>query len=204
MFIFGKKVVVEWRITENDSMIWRVPNSVYPEMKKIKAVSVKEFERVAFVGKGRIISVIKSGEHILSKGIQEIIWVNISPKTLPFGIAKHRKLLTKDQCEIGLSGMLTLKVGDTEGDIKKFITKIVGTKSSLGYDEIIEWLRGGPLISVFRAFLSKVTRDEFIRLERNKIADNVGSRLTNELSRHGLEIISLDITGIAYCNNKSG
>lgn len=197
MPIFGK-IVAEWQRKGIDQIIWRAPNSVYPKIGKIKAALVKEFERVAFVSKGRIISVGRSGGNPLPKGTDEIIWVDIAPKMLPFGIAKDRHLLTKDQHKIGFSGKITLRVGNTEGDIRKLLTRIVGSTFSLGYDELTKWLRGGPLISAFRGFLGKVTREDFTKIGPDKIALSVVPELTEELSKYGLELESIDITGVAY------
>jgi len=195
--IFGK-VVAEWRRTGNNQVIWRVPNSVFPKIKKIKAVLVREFERVAFVRKGSIFSVVTSGEHPLPRETHEIIWVDISPKMLPFGIAKYRHLLTKDRYEIGFSGTITLRVGDTEVDVKKFLTKIVSSKLSLSYDELMEWLREGPLGSVFRGFLGKLTREDFIKMKQYRIANSIEPELDEELLEYGLKLVSINITGVAH------
>lgn len=194
MPFFGK-ITAEWKRIEDSQVIWRVPNDTYPKIKKIKSVLVKEFERVAFISKGRIISVVGPGEHPLPKGTDEIIWVDISSKILPFGIAKYRRLVTKDGYRIGFSGTITLNVGRTESDVRKFLTKVVAGKGSFSYDELIEWLREGILISVFRDFLRSLTYDEFVRMQYVNIEYKVIPKLTKELLKYGLEIKSISILG---------
>lgn len=193
-----RKIVAEWQRRETTQTIWRIPNDVYSNIKKIKAALVKESERAAFVKKGRVILVVPSGEHPLLKETDEIVWVDVSRKSLPFGIPKYRRLLTRDQHEIGFSGKLTLKVGNTEGDIKKFLTKAVGNKSSLSYDELTKWLRDGPLVSVFRGFVGKVAYEDFVKIEPYEIAHRVVPQLADELSKYGLQLVSIDITGVAH------
>jgi len=196
MPFFGK-ITAEWKRIDDSQVIWRVPNDTYPKIKKIKSVLVKEFERVAFISKGRIVSVVGPGEYPLPKGTDEIIWVDVSPKTLPFGIAKYRRLLTKDGREIGLSGTLELVVGNTEADIRKFLAKLVADKTTLTYNELIEWLREGPLVPVFRDFLRGLTYGEILRLNYNSIEYGVIPKLTRELLKYGLELKSINVLGIS-------
>jgi uncharacterized membrane protein YqiK len=189
--------VAEWKRGDDNLMTWRIPNSVYPKVKGIKTVRVKKYERVAFVTKGDIL-VVRSGEHHIPAQTQEIIWVDVSPKMLRYGIAKCRHLLTKDNQSIGFSGTVTLKVGETESDVKKFLTKFVRHRFSLNEDELKNWLRDSLLISAFRGFLGKITHEDFLKVGREKIVYNLIPTLAEELSKYGLELLSLDITGITY------
>jgi SPFH domain / Band 7 family len=179
-------------------LVWRLPNDKYPKISRVNAIVVKEFEKAIFYKGGTMESIRSSGKHPVPKGINEIIWVDISPKQETFGIPKNHGPTTKDGHQLGLSGALTLRVnGDMEKNVAQFISRVVAANTSFTREQLVDWLREGPLVSVFRDIAKNFTYKEFIQIDREElISQQVRPRLFNELYRLGLDLISIDLTGV--------
>lgn len=194
-----KKKVVSWVHDPNKlgDIVWRIPNDAYPKVKDVNGIIVKEFERAVFFKGGTLQSVLPSGKHLIPKDVDEVVWVDTSPKPHPYGIPNYRGPITMDNFQIGFSGTITLRVnGDREEDVAKFLTRITAGRQCFTCEQLVDWLREGPLTSVFRDTVNKFTHEQFMRLEREEIISHVKAKLVTELSRYGLELISIDITGV--------
>lgn len=196
---FRKKVVSWERDPSTPSeLIWRIPNEKFPKISGVSAVIVKEFEKAILYKGGMMQSVCSSGKHLIPNGINEVIWVDISPRQEAFGIPKNHGPITKDGCQIGLSGAITLRVnGDMEKNVAQFISRVVASNQSFTREQLVDWLRDGPLVSVFRDMARNMTYKEFLLIDREElVSQQVRPRLFNELYRLGLDLLSIDLTGI--------
>lgn len=198
MLPFKKKVTVGWiRDSSNSSqLVWRIPNEKFPKISRAGEVVVKEFEKAIFFKGGSMEGIWSPGKHQIPKEVDEVIWVDISPKQQPFGIPKYNGPITKDGYQMGLSGAITLRVnGDLEKNVAQFLSRLVAGSNTYNRDQLADWLREGPLVSVFRDVAKKLTYQEFMQMNREELLNHeVRPRLYNELYRYGLDLISIDLT----------
>jgi hypothetical protein len=156
------------------------------------------------VKNGAFQNVLSSGKHPVPKDIDEIVWVDVSPKTQPFGIPVFNGPITQDNFQIGLSGTVAFRVAFTKEDVKTFLLEMVGGNRSFDAVQVVDWLRRGPLASVLRDILKNRTLDEFRRLDRENFVNlDLRPRLVYELSKYGIELISMDVTGMTWQNLNS-
>jgi hypothetical protein len=74
---------------------------------------------------------------------------------------------------------------------------VVAANTSFTREQLVDWLREGPLVSVFRDIAKNFTYKELLRIDREElISQQVRPRLFNELYRLGLDLISIDLTGV--------
>lgn len=195
-----KKISVEWiRDVENArDLIWRIPNENFPRISEIKEIIIKEYERGVFISSGIIKHYLTPGKHPVPSDISEVIWVDVSPKTYPFGIPKSSNtLITVDGKNIGVSGTITLKVKSDETGVRLFLTKIIAGQENYSCDQLVNWLRQGVLASTFHDIVSKMKSDEFARISRSELNDRLLARLSEELLKYGIEASSIHVLGVA-------
>jgi uncharacterized membrane protein YqiK len=198
MFI-SKKLVISWERSscKNQDIVWGVPNERFPKLENVKEVIVKEHERAVLFASGVITKILTPGNHQISKGITDIVWVDVSPKTCPFGICKDSNLLlTNDGKRIGISGFINLKVREDEGSIRLFFKRVVAGQKTFNCDQLVEWLLKGLLSSVFHDIIGKFSSAEISKTNMARFGDLVLAGISEELSNYGLEASSIHIVGI--------
>ncbi|MBL7169148.1 SPFH domain-containing protein [Candidatus Bathyarchaeota archaeon] len=187
---------ISWQRGEGESqgVIWRLPNEVYPNVKSMAEIVANEYERAALYISGTYSSVLSQGRHDIPKGVDEVIFVDTAPRDMPFGIPRSKGPLTKDGARFGFSGKITCRVGDSSLDIGKFLTKIVASRKTISYEELVAWLRDGPLNSVFQDIAKNYDYPEFITIDRDELLMELEAKLGPELYDNGIELVSLEIT----------
>ena len=193
-----KKEVVQRQIDPNkpNEFIWRIPNETYPKTKKVSSIMVRDFERAIFLKDGMFQNVLTPGKHPVPKNTGEIIWIDVSPKNQPFGIPVYQGPVTADGFQIGLSGTLTLRIMYTREDVRNFLLEMVCGRTTFDSEQLVDWLRKGPLVSVLRDIFKKLTIEQYRLLDREEFMNrNVKPRLVEELSKYGVDLVSIDITG---------
>ena len=194
-----KKEVVQRQIDPNkpNDFIWRIPNETYSKTSKVSAIMVRDFERAIFLKDGLFQNVLPPGKHAVPKNTGEIIWIDVSPKTKPFGIPVYQGPVTADGFQFGLSGTLTLRIMFTRGDVRNFLLEMVCGQTTFDSEQLVDWLRKGPLVSVLRDIFKKLTIEQYHLLDREEFMNrNVKPRLVEELSKYGVDLVSIDITGM--------
>ena len=195
--IFPMKVVSWNREQEEvENLIWRIPDENYPDVDDIDQVLIKETERVAIFNQGTFKDTLAQGKHDIFENVDEIIFLDVSPKTLPFGIPRSQGPLTKDNRRIGFSGNISFSIQENPVSIGSFITKYANGKKSITSDDFLAWLRTGPLHSVFRDILRDLTGEEFQGMDKLDLLMELESKLGAELNDIGVEIDNLEITNI--------
>lgn len=197
---FFERTFAKWPPGPNRpyELIFRIPNQIYPDVKKIHGVIVNELERAVLIQSGSIQNVLPHGRHQLPKDVDEVIWVDTSQKPQRYGIPNYQGPVTADNLQIGFSGTVTLRV-DAEHipHVKNFLREIVAERSSFTSKDLIKWLREGLLISIFGDIISGFTYEQFMRMRREDIINrHVIPELEPELRTRGLSLVSMSITGI--------
>lgn len=198
--MISKKLTIEWRSegSGTKSLIWRIPDENFSKVSDIKEVIVKEHERVLILSSGTIKRFLPPGRYEISKDVTDVIWVDVSPKTCPFGIRKSSNaLLTADGKVIGISGTITLRVKGDEGSVRLFFLKVVTGQKCYTFDQLVEWLSHGILVSVLHDVIAKIKSDDFGRVSRAELGDKILAGLSEELAQYGIEATSVHIVGIA-------
>lgn len=197
--LISKKFVVSWErdASETQDLIFQIPNDKFPKLESVKEVVVKEHERVVLFASGVIKKILTPGNHQISKGITNIVWVDVSPKTCPFGIRKDSNLLlTNDGKNIGISGLINLKIRGDESSIRLFFKRVVAGQKTFNCVQLVEWLLKGLLSSVFHDIIGKFKSGEISKITMARLADLVLAGISEELSKYGLEASSIHIVGI--------
>ena len=191
-----KKQTIEWKheLSKKSELIWRLPNEKYKNIKDIDILIVKEYERAALIQSGFLKNVLTQGSHTLPINTDEIIYIDISPQTRPFGVPKSSGLLTKDQSRIGFSGNISFKIKEDNVDIGNFITKIVSHANSLPCNQLIKWLREGPIYIALRDVIKDRTFDQFLKIGSEELQLELESKIGFNLTSYGIELLSINIT----------
>lgn len=196
--MFFPLTVLSWNREEEDTenLIWRLPDENYPDIDDVDQVLVKETERVAIFNQGTFKDTLAQGKHDIFENVDEIIFLDVSPKTLPFGIPRSQGPLTKDNKRVGFSGKISFSIQENPVSIGSFLTKYANGKKEITSEEFITWLRTGPLLGVFRDILRDITGEEFQGMDKFDILMELESKLGAELNVIGVEIDDLEITNI--------
>jgi uncharacterized membrane protein YqiK len=195
MPLFRKQKVVWIRDPQQPRhLIWHIPNEKFPKTKDISDIAVNEHESAALFAGGRFHVLFSAGQHRLPKGVDKIVYVDTSPITEPYGIPFHNGPVTMDNYQVGVSGVLTLRIGRGEEEIRMFLSRIVSGQPSFTSEKLIDWLREGMLVSVFRDIVKKYSLEQFRRLDRARILEEVQYRLGVDLKKSGLHLDSFEIT----------
>ncbi|MCW4006381.1 MAG: SPFH domain-containing protein [Candidatus Bathyarchaeota archaeon] len=187
-----------------DELIWRIPNQAYPKVADIDEIVVTEFEKAVLIKDGVVQNVLSSGKHEVPRGVTEIVWVDISPKCQLFGIPVYNGPTTKDNYQIGLSGTVTFRVMFSKEDVKSFVLEMVKGSRVFAAAQVVDWLRSGVLVSVLRDVVKSKSLDEFKNVNREQLVSfDLRPRLVCELSKYGIELVSMDITGMTSRKSSS-
>jgi membrane protease subunit (stomatin/prohibitin family) len=199
MPLFKKTVSWERNPQTSSELVWRIPNAKYPKIGNVSEVVVREFEKAVFYKGGSMINIHASGSHKIPKGTNEVVLVDISPRQELFGIPRNHGPITKDGFQVGVSGAITLRVnGDIEQNVAQFLERVVAANKTFTREQLVDWLRDGPLVSVLRDISKDLTCQEFVFIDRAELVNHqVRPRLYNELYRYGLDLLSLDITSFS-------
>ena len=195
---FFKKKIVSRNIdpTKPNQLIWRIPNATHTKIKDIDEILVRDYEKAVFVKDGVFLNILSSGSHSVLKDINEIIWIDVSPKRLPFGIPIFTGPVTMDNYQIGLSGTITLRLIQSRDGIRNFLLEMVTCNKMFDAEQIVEWLRKGPLVTILRDAVKKLTLEQFKQDREQLINQDLKPKLNTEISKYGIELTSMDITGM--------
>jgi len=192
---------VEWKREsyEITDLIWRIPNEKIPKIDNVKEIIVKEYEMAILISSGIIKKVLFPGSYKISKDVTEIVWIDVSPKTLKFGVSKSStNLRTADGKVIGISGTITLNVRKDEGSVRLFFLKVVAGRKSLNCEQIADYLlRQGALNSAIQDVIGKLKLEDLLSINRSKLDDMLTSSLAEELKGYGIEVSSVHLVGVA-------
>ncbi|HUS78447.1 MAG TPA: SPFH domain-containing protein [Patescibacteria group bacterium] len=191
---FRRPRTVSWERQEDLSpMIWRLPDEGHPDVGSINRVMLREHEKAALYKAGTYDNVFSQGEHDLPKDIDEVVFVDISPRTRPFGIPRFQGPETKDGLRFGFSGRVTFRVNEDVVDVANFVNKVVSGRASVSDEDIVGWMREGPLKSVFKDIVKERTYEEFRHMDRDEMMMELEAKLGMELSDNGMELLSIEI-----------
>lgn len=196
---FLKKLTAEWGRGSDkiEELVWHIPNEDFPKISDFKDIQIRENERAFLVSSGLLKKFLVPGRHSIPKDVDEIVWVDVSPKRCPFGIGKSRGLLSADQKKVGLGGFITFRIGDREEDLKSFIKNFLSGQNSFEVEKIESWLREHPLSSVFRGVVKNFTHEQLSQIDCEKLSNFVIPKLADELQKYGIDICGVDITHFA-------
>ena len=187
-----KKSTLSWE-KKDDSLIWRISSSTQPKINEVGKVVVRDGEIVALFNSGSFQGLLKTGQHPLSEDYDEVIFIDVTPKTQKIGIRAPDYPFTADSKSFGFSGNIVFKVQEDNASIGNFISKIVDKSTSLDPIDVTKWLRDGILFQVFKDLISNMRYDDFINMDRFNLMLELETRLGFELRDYGLEILSTEI-----------
>lgn len=175
-----------------EGLIWSIPNSDIPKIGDVKEIVVRDIERVVFYKDGEIQDVVSPGRHSVS-GIDEIVWVDTSEFRQLFGVQRRLGLTTSDKVRVGFHGYITLSVGIGDNQIRSFLFGIPWRQQVFTRKDLVGFLKMGPIPAIFRDILKDLSFEQFENLEREGLVRIVTSKLSNELDRYGINLVSIDI-----------
>lgn len=164
-------------------------------IKNKKYFAVKDYEKVLFYNKGELIDVLGGGIYELDKKARikgtEIVWIDTSFLTIPWGVPMKDGIPTKDGFVVGLHGDLKLRINNA----KIFYNDIVAGKKEWIAQDLKDWimtLLHTSLRDIFKNYIMK----SIILEERERIINFVTSKITDEFGRYGLELETFNVIGL--------
>ena len=193
---FLKKKIVHWDHdpAKSSDLIWRITNKTDPKVKDIDEIQLEDYERAVFKRESVLWNVLSCGRHTVTKDVSDIFWIDVFPKTLEFGIPIHNGPITKDNYQIGLCGSVKFKIMASNA-LKVFLSELVASSSSFNVDQLADWLRKDFLSNVLCELIRKVPLKEF-RTGYPQYGEELKSALNSSTSRFGVEILSIEISGM--------
>ncbi len=164
-------------------------------IKNKKCFAVKDYEKVLFYNKGVLIDVLAGGIYELDKKARikgtEIVWLDISFLTIPWGVPMKDGIPTKDEFVVGLHGDLKLRINDA----KIFYNDIVAGKKEWVVQDLNEWIMS-LLHTSLRDIFKNYTMKSIILEERERVMNLVTAKVTEEFVRYGLELETFNVIGL--------
>ncbi|MFO8019566.1 MAG: SPFH domain-containing protein [Promethearchaeia archaeon] len=164
-------------------------------MKDKKYFAVKDYEQALFYNKGELIDVLEGGVYELEKEARikgtEIVWMDTSMMSIPWGVPKRNGIPTEDGCFIGLHGDLKLRINDA----KTFYNDIVAGEKEWTVQDLKEWIMSllhTSLRDIFKHYPVK----EILLEDRERIINQVIAKVTEEFLKYGLELESFNLLGL--------
>jgi len=172
---------------------------VYPQpgddIKKKKYFIVKDYEKVLFYNKAELVDILGGGVYELNKKDKmkglELVWVDTSFTKIQWGIAQTEGIPTKDGVFIGLHGDLNLRITVP----KIFYNDVVAGRKVWIVEDLKNWIKSlmhTSLRDIFKNYNAK----EVLLEDRERVINQITSKMTEELLRYGLELESFNILGI--------
>jgi len=188
-----KKSRISWNQTDEDRLIWKLPNETHPNINKIGEIKVKQGQRVALYKTGVLQAIFPPGINKVTDSFDSAYFVDVTPKKHPIGIRAPSYPLTKDKMSFGFSGNMIFRVMEDPTSIGNFLTKVVANQDEVRTRFISLWLRDGLLFQVFKEILFNYEYEEFRSLEKIELDMNLETKLGFELKEYGIEVLSFEI-----------
>ena len=168
-------------------------------IKNKKYFAVKDYEKVLFYNKGDLIDALWGGIYELDKKARikgtEIVWIDTSFLTIPWGVPMKDGIPTKDGFVVGLHGDLKLRINDA----KTFYNDIVAGKKEWIVQDLKDWIMT-LLHTSLRDIFKNYTMKSIILEERERVINLVASKVTEEFVQYGLELESFNVIGLKTPN----
>lgn len=166
-------------------------------IKDKKYFAVKSYEKVLFYDKGNLVDLLGGGVYELAKSARikgtEIVWIDVSFIEIPWGVPKSEGIPTKDGFTVGLHGDLKLRIGD----VKTFYNDIVAGKKEWTILDLKNWIKS-LLHTSLRDIFKKYYVKQIILEDRERVINQITSKVTEEFLRYGLELETFNVIGIKY------
>jgi len=188
-----KKPRIQWSQTDDESIIWRIPNESVPDVKNIGEIEVKEGQRAALYRGGVLATSFPPGVNRVVDDFDSAYLIDVTPKKRRVGIRAPDYPITKDNVSFGFSGDIIFRVMEDPTSIGNFISKIVSNKEDVSPRHISSWLRDGLLFQVFKELLADYTYEEFRSLDKLELDMNLETKLGFDLKDYGIEVISFEV-----------
>jgi len=164
-------------------------------IKNKKYFAVKDYEKTLFYNKGELIGVLSGGVYELDKSARikgtEIVWIDTSLTEIPWGIPQSKGIPTKEGYIIGLYGDLKLKISN----VKMFYNNVVAGTKVWKIQDLKEWiisLLHTSLRDIFKSYTAK----SIILEDRERVINQVISKVTEEFLKYGLDLETFNVIGI--------
>jgi len=164
-------------------------------IKNKKYFAVKDYEKTLFYNKGELIGVLSGGVYELDKSARikgtEIVWIDTSLTEIPWGIPQSKGIPTKEGYIIGLYGDLKLKISN----VKMFYNDVVAGTKVWKIQDLKEWiisLLHTSLRDIFKSYTAK----SIILEDRERVINQVISKVTEEFLKYGLDLETFNVIGI--------
>lgn len=177
----------------NQSLIYRFPNS-NQTLANTKNYTVKEHERAILLRNGEFISEMESGTYELDKISRrpgtEIVWIDITMHTIPWGIPQITGIRTKDGFLIGLFGDLKLHVLKPTS----FYRYVIGGNIQWKKNNLKKWIKS-LITTSLRDILRNYNLNAILSDKREALFNKVSSKIFEEFYLYGLSLDSFNILG---------
>jgi regulator of protease activity HflC (stomatin/prohibitin superfamily) len=194
----NKSDMISWKRKDKGGAVNEIIH-IYPQpgdnIKKKKYFIVKDYEKVLFYNKAELVEVLGGGVYELNKKDKmkglELVWVDTSFIKIQWGIAQTEGIPTKDGVVIGLHGDLNLRVTNP----KTFYNDVIAGRKIWNVEDLKNWIKSlmhTSLRDIFKNYNAK----EVLLEDRERIINQIISKITDELLRYGLEFESINILGI--------
>jgi len=164
-------------------------------IKNKKYFAVKDYEKTLFYNKGELIGVLSGGVYELDKSARikgtEIVWIDTSLTEIPWGIPQSKGIPTKDGYIIGLYGDLKLKISN----VKMFYNNVVAGTKVWKIQDLKEWIIS-LLHTSLRDIFKSYTPKSIILEDRERVINQVISKVTEEFLKYGLDLETFNVIGI--------
>jgi len=201
-FIVGSEKLLLWNRkngeNEDKSLIYRIPNDLIPDMKKVERFAVKDYERALVYQSGQFTSLLTGGIYELEKkhrnSATEIIFVEFGLIEFTWGIPYFQNALsTLESLPVGANGTIKLKISDPGAFIQKIVTSnVIYSVNSL--KKFISSLLITSLRDIFKIYSLK----NLIQANRDDLRAMIQVKISKEFRLYGLELIAIDILGFAF------
>jgi regulator of protease activity HflC (stomatin/prohibitin superfamily) len=190
--------MISWRREDRGEAVNEIIH-VYPQpgddIKKKKYFIVKDYEKVLFYDKAELVDVLGGGVYELNKKDKmkglELVWIDMSFIKIQWGIAQTEGIPTKDGVFIGLHGDLNLRITAP----KTFYNDVIAGRKVWIVEDLKNWIKSlmhTSLRDIFKNYIAK----EVLLEDRERVINQITSKMTEELLRYGLELESINILGI--------
>ncbi len=164
-------------------------------IKNKKYFVVKDYEKGLFYNKGELIDVLSGGIYELEKKSRikgtEIVWIDISFLTIPWGVPMKDGIPTKDGFVVGLHGDLKLRINNA----KIFYNDIVAGKKEWIVQDLKDWIMT-LLHTSLRDIFKNYFMNSIVLEERERVINRVTAKVSDEFMRYGLELETFNVIGL--------
>lgn len=164
-------------------------------IKNKRYFAVKDYERVLFYNKGELVGDLGGGIYEIDKKARvkgtEIVWIDISLLSIPWGIPIKNGIPSKDGYMVGLHGDLKLAIQNRTA----FYNNLVAGKKEWVIQDLKDWI-----MSLLHTSLRDIFKNYFVKQiileERERVTNLVIVKVTEEFISYGLELRTFSIIGL--------